>query len=90
MAKILMIIAPEGFQDQEYVDPKAVFEQAGHTVVTASTVTAATGKFGSTATVDVLLKDIAPGDYEAGVFVGGSGTLIYFEDAMAHGIAQAF
>ncbi len=90
MAKILIIIAPEGFQDQEYGDPKAVFETAGHTVVTASTVQEATGKFGSIARVDVLLKDVAPGDYDAVVFVGGPGTPVYFEDPTAHAIAGAF
>ena len=36
MAKILLLIAQEGFQTKEYHDPKRVLLAAGHTVVTAS------------------------------------------------------
>jgi protease I len=58
--------------------------------VTASTVQEATGKFGSKANVDILLKDVAPEDYDAVLFVGGPGTFVYFEDPTAHSIARAF
>lgn len=88
--RILMVVAPEGYQDQEYGDPKAVFEAAGFEVVTCSTVAVAHGKFGGTAPVDVLLRSATPEGYEAIVFVGGPGTPVYFDDPMAHALATAF
>lgn len=90
MTTVLMIIAPEGFQDQEYGDPKAVFEKAGFKVVTVSTVPEAIGKYGHNVQVDVLLKDVTHDQYDAVVFVGGPGAFIYFEDSTAHCIAQSF
>ncbi len=90
MAKILSIIAPERFQDQEYADSKAALEAAGHTVTTASTQLDATGKLGATVTTDILLTDINPDDYDAIAFIGGPGVFAYFEDPAAHNLAKTF
>ena len=37
MAKLLMIVAPEGYRDEELDVPKAHFEGNGHNVTVAST-----------------------------------------------------
>lgn len=87
--KIVMIIAPDGFRDEEYFEPKKVFEDAGVEVVTASKgVSVAKGKLGATANVDMDISEVEVSDYDAIVFIGGPGTTIYFEDADAHRIAK--
>jgi len=83
--KILMVIAPENFRDEEYVEPREVFEKAGMDVtVVASRLGKAIGKFGLEVQVDKLLKEVHATDYDAVVFVGGQGSRIYFDDPEAH------
>jgi protease I len=86
-----MVIAHEGFRDEEYTVPKALFEIDGFQVVTASSqLTPARSKFGESASVDLLLRNIHPAAYEAIVFVGGPGTHEYFDDPTAHQLAKDF
>ncbi|MDP2624748.1 MAG: DJ-1/PfpI family protein [Candidatus Peregrinibacteria bacterium] len=90
MTKVLMVIAPERYQDLEYERPKAVFEKAGYEVFTASTVEEANGKLGGTAKVDVQLTDVNHEDYDVVTFIGGTGVFDYFENPVAQEIATAF
>jgi protease I len=84
-----MIIAFEGFRDEEYAEPKKVLEKAGIEVTTASTkLGIARGKLGMSAKVDILLKDINVPDYDAVIFVGGPGSYAYFNDRVALEIAR--
>lgn len=86
---ILMIIAHRGFRDEELLTPKKIFEGAGANVVIASTsLTPATGMFGAKATPNILLKDADINKYDAVIFVGGSGSEVYFGDPTAHSIAK--
>ncbi len=90
MAKILSIIAPQDFQDQEYGDSKTILEKKGHTVITACSQPQATGKFGATVQADIVLADINPEEYDAIAFIGGPGCYQYFENKHLHEIAQNF
>lgn len=84
-----MIIAFQGFRDEEYDIPKKILEKSGTEVTTASTqVGTATGKLGMTAKVDITLKDIKVSDYDSIVFVGGPGSYDLFDDPLAQGIAK--
>lgn len=84
-----MIIAFQGFRDEEYDIPKKILEKAGIEVTTASTqVGTATGKLGMTAKVDITLKDIKVSDYDSIIFVGGPGSYDLFDDPLAQGIAK--
>jgi protease I len=76
MKKILFLIVPDGFRDEEYAIPKKIFEANGYTVTTVSTVLGSlTGKRGLvTATVDRLLSEVSADDYAAVVIVGGQST----------------
>lgn len=70
-----MIIAFEGFRDEEYAEPKKVLEGAGIKVTTASSkVGVARGKLGMSAKVDTALKDVNVPDYDAVIFVGEVGS----------------
>lgn len=85
--KVLMIIAPVDFKDEEYFVPKEAFEKRGMAVTTASLAPEATGVSGVKVNTDMLLKD-ATTDYDAIVFVGGPGAGVYFEDKTAHSLAK--
>lgn len=73
--KVLMIIAPKNFRDEELFTTRKVIEAAGHGVTLASTSTArATGMLGGTAKPDITIEQAKAEAYDAVVFVGGSGT----------------
>lgn len=87
--KALFIIAPKNYQDYEYSSPKKILEDAGVEVITASKQAGiCKGSFGSTAKAAVALADINIADYEAVVFIGGSGAVAYQHDAEAHRLAK--
>lgn len=86
--KIVMIIAFEKFRDEEYSYPKEVFEKAGFEVVTASSkMGTATGKLGMKARVDITLDQVKVDDYDAVLFIGGPGSLDYYDNPTCHQIA---
>lgn len=87
--KVVMIIAFEGFRDEEYAEPKKVLEKAGIEVTTASSkVGIARGKLGMSTKVDISLKEVNVPDYDAIIFIGGPGCYNYFNDPLAQGIAK--
>jgi protease I len=89
LKKAVMIIAFDGFRDEEYAEPKAVLEKAGIKVVTAATkLGTARGKFGASATVDLLIKDVSVADYDAVLFIGGPGSYQLHDDPTAHEIVR--
>ncbi len=87
--KILMIVAPTNFRDEECFESKAIFENAGIEVTIASkNTTQATGKLGGKIDVDLNLSEVNVEDYDAIVFVGGPGASNYTKDKEALRIAQ--
>lgn len=89
MTSVLMVIAPETFRDEEYLEPKAVLESAGARVVTASTAPGrCTGRFGAEAYADEAVSAVDPAAFDAVIFVGGGGSRCYFEDPVAHSLAR--
>jgi protease I len=89
MGKVLMIIAPKNFRDEELFDTKEELESSGNSVVIASTKTdTATGMLGGTVEPDITVDNVNVDDYDAVVFVGGSGSSIYFNNQRAHEIAR--
>jgi len=90
MAKVLMIIAPEGFQEVEYGIPKELLEKKGHEVLTASSVPQPRGHLGNILTADLTLSEVNAEEYAAIAFVGGPGTDFYFEHQPALDLAKEF
>ncbi len=87
--KALMLIAADKFQDDEFAQPKAVLEKNGVKVTVASTtLSEVTGMDGATAKPDMLLKDAKAANYDAVIFVGGSGAVQYLDDPVAYRLAQ--
>jgi protease I len=90
--KILMVLSPQQYKEDELNVPRDYFLSQGYAVVLASLGTeTATGMSGGTASVDLDIKSAQPSDYRAIVFVGGDGiyTLKLNQDANYQGLAKA-
>jgi protease I len=87
--KVLMVIAPENFRDEEYREPRRILEGKGCAITVASTHTRpAKGMLGMTVTPDVTLDQVRATDFDLVVFVGGYGAEAYYNDPKAHRIAS--
>lgn len=88
-SKILAIIASRNFRDEELLVPKRVFEENGFDVVIASSSLKSTrGMLGAKVVPDVLIDDVDVDEYDAIVFVGGTGAAEYWNNPIAHKVAQ--
>ena len=82
--RILMVLAHDQYRDEEYGEPRKVFENEGAKVaIASSSLGEARGKLGGRAAVDILLDEVRGEDYEAVVFVGGPGSSEYFRNSKA-------
>ncbi|HOW35075.1 MAG TPA: DJ-1/PfpI family protein [Candidatus Omnitrophota bacterium] len=87
--KAVFIIPQENFQDDEFAQPLAILENNEVLVTVASTtLNEATGMNGAKTTPDILVQDVNVDDFDAVVFIGGSGAAQYIDDPLAHKIAQ--
>ncbi len=87
--KVLMIIAGRNFRDEELLKPRKILEDRGVKVIVASTsLHQARGMLGATVKPDILLSSVKIQDYDVITFVGGSGASQYWNDPLAHSIAQ--
>ncbi len=85
MPRILMIVAPRDFRDEEYLEPRAAFDAAGFVTTVASSGTGQVrGMLGSWAPVDLQLTEAHAADHDAIVFVGGDGASAFFDSPIAH------
>ncbi len=88
MAKILMVIAPQRFRDEELFVTQAELERAGHEIVIASTTAGeCSGSRGGHATATLPLADARAADFDVLVFVGG-GSKMYFQHVEALRLAR--
>ena len=82
--KILMIVASREFRDQEFFDPKEVFENEGIEVVVAnSSGFESEGSAGAKVAPNMKIEQVTVDDYDAIVFVGGAGSREYQNDDTA-------
>lgn len=89
MPTILMVVASRDFRDEEYSEPRRLFEAAGCTVVTASSATGPVrGALGTWVEVDRVLAGCRAAEFDAVVFVGGYGALEYGESGTAHRLCR--
>ena len=75
MAKVLMIIAQDGFRDEELLIPKDILESAGHSVKVASiTRNKAKGMLGAEIIPELAVHEANVDFFDAVVVVGGVGS----------------
>jgi putative intracellular protease/amidase len=79
--RVLMVVAPTGFRDEELFRPKALFEADGAVVEIASTTPGvARGMLGAEVDPDLPLLAVDPHRYSAIVVVGGTGAVAHLWD----------
>lgn len=89
MKKVVMIIAQDGFRDEELLQPKEILERNGIGVKVASTsLSSAKGMLGAEVKPDILVSDINIRDFDAIIFVGGVGASQYWDDPVAHNLIE--
>jgi len=87
--KALLIIAPQNFRDEELFHTQEELEKAGvETVIASRSAGTVQGMLGRSAEATLGLRDVDVGDYDAIVFIGGSGSSAYFNNPAALGIAE--
>ncbi|MBN1644701.1 DJ-1/PfpI family protein [Candidatus Woesearchaeota archaeon] len=89
MAKVLFVIAHENFQDTEFFVPKQIL--SGHEIIIASSDTSpAKGMLGGEVIPDITIEQALEriNEFDAVIFIGGSGSKEYFDNPAAHKIAQ--
>lgn len=87
--KALMIIAYEGFRDEEYLEPRKILEENDIEVTTASWDTGiAIGKLGTQVNADINIEEVETNKYDAIIYIGGPGCKRYWDNLTAHRIAQ--
>ena len=87
--KAVLIVASRDFRDEELFETKGALNQAGiETVIASSKTGALRGMLGGRADTAILVKDVKPDDYDAIIFIGGSGASEYFDSPVALDIAR--
>lgn len=87
--KILMVLAQSNFRDEEYEIPREIFQKSGLEVKTVGERKGeAIGRFGAKAWIDFPFAEVNIHNFEAVVFVGGSGASNYFNDNEALNLAR--
>ena len=87
--KVVMIISPENFRDEELVVPQNILTQQGASVKIASqSMQICKGMLDARVNPDMLISDIKPDQWDALILIGGPGSKIYWEDASVHAILR--
>lgn len=85
--RVVMIIAPQDFRDEELIEPQEVFYDRGAEVKVASkSLETAKGMLGAQVKPDMLVSDIKVEDWDAIVLIGGTGSSVYWEDSTVHAL----
>lgn len=80
--KVLFVIAPERFRDEELLEPRRVLEHRGATVTVASTRSGtAVGMLGARVTVDCTVQQVDAAAYDGLVLAGGAGAPAHLWDS---------
>lgn len=79
--KVVFVVAPEGFNDDELLKPKAILEERGIEVTIASTkIGKCRGMQGTTIRSERIIRELSPRDYDGIIVVGGRGALKYLSE----------
>ena len=82
--RVLFIIAPKDFRDEELLEPKKVLESYKVRIIIANnTGTISRGMLGARVEPSTTIEKVDVNDYDAVIFVGGSGSTVYWEDKTA-------
>ena len=87
--RVVMIIAPQDFRDEELIEPQEVLYDRGAEVKVASkSLETAKGMLGAQVKPDMLVSDIKVEDWDAIILVGGGGSGVYWDDSLVHSMLK--
>jgi len=87
--KVAFIIAFNDFRDEELFIPQSIFRAEGiETKIVSEKKGSAIGSYGGSVNVDLILDELNVSDFDAIIFIGGSGAVSYIENEKCHQIAQ--
>jgi protease I len=87
--KAVFIVGSANFRDEELFETMRVLNEAGAKTIIASTrLGAVRGMLGNLTEATILVKDLVVDDYDAIIFIGGSGATEYFESPVAWEIGR--
>ena len=87
--KVVLIVASENFRDEEFFNTQNALANIKANITIASSKTGVIrGMLGGKIEAAMLIDDIAVNDYDAVVFIGGSGAKEYFNNRIALNIAR--
>lgn len=88
--KVLMVVAPDQFRDEELLEPKKILEQEGAEVIVASTQPGeARGMLGARVRPDRQLSEVKAAEFDAVTVVGGMGSPEHlWDNSTLHGILR--
>jgi len=87
--KVVLIVAFRDFQGAEYLPVREALEKQGAQITVASnSLGTAIGMGGNEVKVDVLLEDVKPEEFDAVVFIGGSGVPSHLDNEKSYQIAK--
>lgn len=86
-----MVIASEGFRDEEFFVPAEILKNSGFEIVIASDEKGvAQGDDGGEVEVDLTVDEIDPNNYEAIAFIGGPGGAEHLDNEDSYKAARKF
>lgn len=86
---VLLIVAADGFRDEEYEATRQAVERAGAKVMVVSTVKkGARSLQNKRIDPDLLIDEVDPSTCDGVVFIGGFGASQFWHDAKAHEIVR--
>ena len=89
MLRAALIIAHDGFRDEEFFTPQEILRASGiDVVVVSSSLLEAKGVLGARVNPQILVKDLQVKDFAAVIFVGGGGASEYWNNPDALRLAK--
>jgi len=87
--RILFILPPRKFRDEEYERPRTLLDAWGASITVASlSLSPVTGMLGGVVHPDVLLQDVRAADFDAVLLVGGTGSSAYWHNPTVHNLLK--
>jgi protease I len=87
--RILFVLPPRQFRDEEYQKPRALFDECGAQVTVASSSRApAKGMLGALVIPDASIEDMKANDFDAIMLVGGVGSNAFWHHETVHNLVK--
>jgi protease I len=91
MKKVVLIVAPNDFRDEEYYKTKNILEKNNINTSTSSLkIGTLNGTFGFKAKSSILIQNINHNDFDAIIYIGGKGSNVFFKNMYSLKLAKIF